>query len=117
MYTVNLIMFPFLTFVVFSLIVADHAKNFRGASNTFRLILHIISFLGGIGLFAVLISVGINEIWYVAVLLGLIGYIVAGILKVIIVRIIGHSNIFILSIVGIVVIPITLFYMLKLLIA
>lgn len=115
METVKAILIPYLLFILFSLILADHAKNFRGANKTFHFILHAISFIAWIGLIAVLISLGIKEVWYLPLIVAIGGYLVAGILKAILDRIIEQNHSFILSFIGIIMIPTCLIYIMKLL--
>jgi hypothetical protein len=113
METVNSILVPYLTLVLFSLSVLDHAANFKGASRAFGLTLQVISLVSIIGILTILITVGIHEKWWIPILLAIGGLIISGLIQSFVLRLIGKNNQFVMSLLGIIAIPATLIIILN----
>jgi len=106
---VNSILVPYLVLVFFSLCVIDHSANFRGASSVFALILDIVSLVSIIGILTILIAIGVQGKWWIPILLAIGGLIISCFLKSNILKILGKNYLFVLSFLGLIVIPLTLF--------
>lgn len=113
METINSILIPYLVLALFSLSVLDHAANFKGASKAFGFTLQIVSLISIIGIITILITLGIQEKWWIPILLAVGGLIISGLIQSILLRLIGTNNQFVLSLLGILVIPVTLFMILN----
>ncbi|MCA0426878.1 MAG: hypothetical protein LCH37_05525 [Bacteroidetes bacterium] len=99
---------PYLTLVLFSMFVLEHAVNFKGASQSFAFVLQVVSMVGFIGVLAILIIVGIQEKWWVAILLAICGLIISGFIKPLVLQLAGRFGQFVLSLLGIIAIPLTI---------
>ena len=113
METLNSIFVPYIVLVLFSLSVLDHAANFKGASRTFGLTLQIVSLISVIGIITILITLGVQEKWWIPILLSIGGFITASLMQSIVIRLTGTNNQFVLSLLGILTIPVTIFIILN----
>lgn len=113
MESVNQILVPYLILMVLSLSVLNHASNFKGSSQVFLMMLNIVSLISIIGILAILITIGIKEKWYVPMVLAIGGLIIGGLLESFILKSLGSNNQFILSLLGLLGIPIALFIILN----
>lgn len=107
---VNSILIPYLLLVQFTSTVMNHGVNFRGASQTFRQLLLIMTLIGLIGILAIIVTIGLKEKWWISVLLTIGGFVISPFIESIILSLLGtdRDRIYILSIPGIIIIPVTL---------
>jgi len=107
---VNSVLIPYLLLVQFTSTVMNHGVNFRGASQTFKQILLIMTFIGLVGILAIIVMIGLKEKWWVSVLLTIGGFVISPFIESIILRLLGtdRDRIYILSVPGIIIIPVTL---------
>jgi len=110
---VNSILIPYLILIVLTLSIIEHAADFRGASKNFLNLISIVGLIGAIGFLGILIALGFQTYWYVPFVVAIGGFIVATIVKSIILRIIGYKNLFVLSLLGVIGIPLSLYFILN----
>ena len=107
---INSILIPYLLLVQFTSTVMNHAVNFRGAWKTFKQILLVMALIGLIGILTIIVTIGLKEKWWISLLLTFGGFCISPFIENIILSLLGtdRDRIYILSIPGIIIIPITL---------
>lgn len=103
----------YLIFSFFHFYQLKHIKNFQGASQIFRLILSLFGFLCMIFMYAFLIYLGYKTIWYYPIILFIGGITIKFIYSFIESKFQIKDYQFIFSLSGFVIIPITIFFMLR----
>jgi hypothetical protein len=112
METINSILIPYFFFGLFSSFIIEHYTNYKGASKVFLRLLAVVGVIIIIGFLTILFTVGYKENWWIPILLGIGGFIICSLAEQFILNLIGHKNLFIMSLLGVIIVPVSLYIIL-----